>query len=177
MAELIDNAPVKDELVTHDGVVYFPKEMMPPEPDETLEYTARLGIKGNAASSYLLKSKRLNLKLKIKKPNTNKTSIAPTLVPGGGSNRNSIQLQSLKTNTNMMTLNMVGLKQNEMQGGSSFQTQRINLGIPDTPLHLEQNIIEDGNQPMQVIEMNSDYVEQAMLRYPQRNSLPSAVTH
>lgn len=36
MAELIDNAPVKDELVTHDGVVYFPKELMPPEPEETL---------------------------------------------------------------------------------------------------------------------------------------------
>ena len=27
--ELIDFAPVKDELVTHDGVVYFPEELMP----------------------------------------------------------------------------------------------------------------------------------------------------
>ena len=27
--ELIDHAPVKDELVTHDGVVYFPEELMP----------------------------------------------------------------------------------------------------------------------------------------------------
>lgn len=27
--ELIEQAPVKDELVTHDGVVYFPEELMP----------------------------------------------------------------------------------------------------------------------------------------------------
>ena len=82
MAELIDNAPVKDELVTHDGVVYFPKELLPPEPDETVQCSARLGFKGNAASSYLIKSKRLNLKLKIKRPNDSKqTAIAPTIMP------------------------------------------------------------------------------------------------
>ena len=66
--ELINNAPVKEELVTHDGILYFPKELMPPEPEETLQYSARLGFKGNAASTFLLKSKKLNLKLKIKKP-------------------------------------------------------------------------------------------------------------
>jgi hypothetical protein len=42
--------------------------MMPPEPEETLKYSAHLGFKGNAASSFLLKSKKLNLKLKIMKP-------------------------------------------------------------------------------------------------------------
>ena len=27
--ELNENAPVKDELATHDGIVYFPAELMP----------------------------------------------------------------------------------------------------------------------------------------------------
>jgi hypothetical protein len=27
--ELIENAPEKDELDTHDGVIWFPKELMP----------------------------------------------------------------------------------------------------------------------------------------------------
>jgi hypothetical protein len=27
--ELIDNAPTKEELATHDGIVYFPSELMP----------------------------------------------------------------------------------------------------------------------------------------------------
>ena len=30
--ELIQDAPTKDELATHDGVVWFPKELMPQEP-------------------------------------------------------------------------------------------------------------------------------------------------
>jgi hypothetical protein len=29
MRELTDFAPTKDELETHDGVVYFPKELLP----------------------------------------------------------------------------------------------------------------------------------------------------
>ena len=29
--ELIHDAPVKDELATHDGVVWFPRELMPKE--------------------------------------------------------------------------------------------------------------------------------------------------
>lgn len=31
MKELIHDAPIKDELATHDGVVWFPQELMPPE--------------------------------------------------------------------------------------------------------------------------------------------------
>lgn len=45
--ELVDNAPQKDELVTHNGVVYFPKELMPEEPEETLIQSARLGLHSN----------------------------------------------------------------------------------------------------------------------------------
>lgn len=67
VTELIKDAPVKDELITHDGVVYFPKELMPPEPEESVLASARLGFKSNAVPSFLMKSKKLNLKLKFKK--------------------------------------------------------------------------------------------------------------
>ena len=29
LQELNENAPIKDELATHDGIVYFPAELMP----------------------------------------------------------------------------------------------------------------------------------------------------
>ena len=45
--ELVLCAPVKDELVTHDGILYFPRELMPPEKDEDIQKSARLGFKGN----------------------------------------------------------------------------------------------------------------------------------
>lgn len=133
MAELIDNAPVKDELVTHDGVVYFPKELMPPEPEETLQYSARFGLKGNAASQYLIKSKKLNLKLKIKRPTLKmvaSNSNAVTLAPSGMGYRNSLQfgqhsVKSHKLNPRIMNLNMNALRTQERfekQEGQGFQT-------------------------------------------------------
>ena len=69
--ELIDNAPVKDELVTHDGVVYFPEELMP----QGLR-TDKESIQGSISNRemnqsgvvvpFLQKTKQLNLKLKFK---------------------------------------------------------------------------------------------------------------
>lgn len=48
--ELIYNAPEKEELDTHDGVIWFPKELMPiPKSEEP----------------FIMKSKNLNLKLKF----------------------------------------------------------------------------------------------------------------
>lgn len=51
--ELIENAPEKDELDTHDGVIWFPKELMPmPKINES-------------KTPFMMKSKSLNLKLKF----------------------------------------------------------------------------------------------------------------
>jgi hypothetical protein len=44
--ELIDNVPQNSELATHDGVIYFPKEMMPEE-NENLLGTFHEDINGN----------------------------------------------------------------------------------------------------------------------------------
>jgi len=69
MNELVNDAPTKEELGTHDGVVFFPKELIPPE-DEEKEGTGpqandikRLSVTGKHV---LMKSKKLNLKLKFK---------------------------------------------------------------------------------------------------------------
>jgi len=173
MAELLENAPVKDELVTHDGVVYFPKELMPPEPEENVQYSARLGFKGNAASSFLLKSRHLNLKLKIKKPNNKATNPnAPTILP---LQRNSMQfghqIKNHKINPKIMNLNMNSLKTQERfekQEGQGYQTQRINQVAPDTPENNQKPLNLDDNDENQTInnaqqqqaEQNSDYIEQ-----------------
>jgi hypothetical protein len=149
MAELIDNAPVKDELVTHDGVVYFPKELFPPELEETLQHSARLGLMGNAASHYLLKSRKLNLKLKIKRPKTLKmmsnNSNAPTLMPMT-MHRNSLQfgsqIKNHKLNPQIMNLNMTALRTQdrfEKPVGHGFQTERIKTeNEDDTPSKLRK---------------------------------------
>ena len=34
--ELVTNAPVKDELATHDGIIYFPRELMPADKQEDI---------------------------------------------------------------------------------------------------------------------------------------------
>jgi len=54
--ELIENAPEKDELDTHDGVIWFPKELMPVS--KTNEFN----------TPFIMKSKNLNLKLKFVLP-------------------------------------------------------------------------------------------------------------
>ena len=64
---MVTNAPVKDELATHDGIIYFPRELMPPEKQEDIQKSARLGFHGNAVPAFLLKTKKLNFKLKFKK--------------------------------------------------------------------------------------------------------------
>jgi hypothetical protein len=46
MKELLDNVPHNSELATHDGVIYFPKEMMPEE-NENLLGTFHEDINGN----------------------------------------------------------------------------------------------------------------------------------
>jgi hypothetical protein len=51
--ELIDNAPEKDELDTHDGVIWFPKELMPSQKSQDF------------STPFIMKSKSLNLKLKF----------------------------------------------------------------------------------------------------------------
>ena len=51
--ELIENAPEKDELDTHDGVIWFPKELMPLLKSDELK------------TPFIMKSKNLNLKLKF----------------------------------------------------------------------------------------------------------------
>lgn len=51
--ELIENAPEKEELDTHDGVIWFPKELMPVQKSQDLN------------TPFIMKSKNLNLKLKF----------------------------------------------------------------------------------------------------------------
>lgn len=58
-SELVDNAPEKEELDTHDGVIWFPKELMPVSKSQEFN------------TPFIMKSKNLNLKLKFvnhKKP-------------------------------------------------------------------------------------------------------------
>ena len=50
--ELVDNAPLKEELDTHDGLIYLPKQLMPAPKDD----------------GPLIRSKSLNLKLKFVAP-------------------------------------------------------------------------------------------------------------
>jgi len=69
--ELIEQAPVKDELVTHDGVVYFPEELMPHGLRTDQESLAgsisnRDCIQTGMVAPFLQKTKQLNLKLKFK---------------------------------------------------------------------------------------------------------------
>jgi hypothetical protein len=50
--ELVDNAPLKEELDTHDGLIYLPKQLMPAPMDD----------------APLLAAKSLNLRLKFVAP-------------------------------------------------------------------------------------------------------------
>ena len=72
MKELTELAPTKDELETHDGVVFFPKELLPPDFKQDPNDTAFLpgfnltGLPAGKMPPFFLKSKQLNLKLKFK---------------------------------------------------------------------------------------------------------------
>jgi hypothetical protein len=68
LVELNDNAPVKDELATHDGIVYFPAELMPKDLllDDVTSLQHAAGTRG-VVPPFILKSKKLNLKLKFKR--------------------------------------------------------------------------------------------------------------
>lgn len=59
---MIQDAPTKDELATHDGVVWFPKELMPIEQDPVNKQANSL----IGPAQLLMKTKSLNLKLKFK---------------------------------------------------------------------------------------------------------------
>lgn len=80
--ELMVEAPLYENLSTHDGVIYFPKELLPEDQDYIAESVRAGGgsIKsfrgGNSIHDivppFILKSKQLNLKLKIKNSQTSK---------------------------------------------------------------------------------------------------------
>lgn len=75
---MVKEAPDNKMLETHDGVIYFPKELMPDEHDQM--DSVRVGggslmsLRGSKGGNtihdivppYILKSKQLNLKLKFK---------------------------------------------------------------------------------------------------------------
>jgi|TARA_B110000285_G_C15132049_1_gene624302 hypothetical protein len=67
LAELNDNAPVKDELATHDGIVYFPAELMPQDLLEDVTSLQHAAGGRGVVPPFILKSKKLNLKLKFKR--------------------------------------------------------------------------------------------------------------
>ena len=47
-SELVLNAPTKDHLATHDGIVYFPNELMPAEQRDNVNDThIKFDLKGN----------------------------------------------------------------------------------------------------------------------------------
>ena len=69
--ELVEQAPVKDELVTHDGVVYFPEELMPQglrmnNLESISGSIEQVGLSSHRVAPLLQKTKSLNLKLKFK---------------------------------------------------------------------------------------------------------------
>lgn len=65
--ELIDMAPVNSELVTHNGVTYFPEQLMPQDmlDDQGSILDSMSQIPGSVPP-FILKTKKLNLKLKFK---------------------------------------------------------------------------------------------------------------
>ena len=81
--ELMHESPNSEHLATHDGVIHFPKELLPEDQDYLAESMRGGGSvrsfranKGNSIHDivppFILKSKQLNLKLKIKNSQTSK---------------------------------------------------------------------------------------------------------
>jgi len=60
--KMMNDVPLKDELVTHDGVVFFPEQLMP---QEEMKMPDSL-VNGLVPQHVINKSKKLNLKLKFK---------------------------------------------------------------------------------------------------------------
>ena len=80
--ELMEEAPLNQNLATHDGVIYFPKELLPEDQDYLAESIRAGGSiksfrnRGNSIHDivppFILKSKQLNLKLKFRNSHTSK---------------------------------------------------------------------------------------------------------
>lgn len=80
--ELMLEAPINEHLSTHDGVIYFPKELLPEDQDYLAESVRGVSLKSFRANRgntihdivppFILKSKQLNLKLKFKSSQNSK---------------------------------------------------------------------------------------------------------
>jgi len=62
LKRMAHDVPLKDELVTHDGVVFFPEQLLPS--DEVSDKNSL--VSGIVPQHVINKSKKLNLKLKFK---------------------------------------------------------------------------------------------------------------